>query len=79
MERNIIFFIRYAPLTILPLIVAGIFYIIISGYKIYIENSQLAYKESLIEREKAQVKTNVNLAVQIYKNQIFLTAKKEQH
>ncbi|OCL85788.1 Response regulator PleD [Aliarcobacter thereius] len=79
MERNIIFFIRYAPLAILPLIVAGIFYIIISGYKIYIENSQLAYKESLIEREKAQVKTNVNLAVQIYKNQIFLTAKKEQH
>ncbi|WP_318529105.1 diguanylate cyclase [Arcobacter porcinus] len=72
-------FIRYAPLTILPLIVAGIFYIIISGYKIYVDNSLLAYKESIIEREKAQVKTNVNLAVQIYKNQIFLTAKKEQH
>ncbi|OCL89722.1 diguanylate cyclase [Arcobacter porcinus] len=79
MERNIIFFIRYAPLTILPLIVAGIFYIIISGYKIYVDNSLLAYKESIIEREKAQVKTNVNLAIQIYKNQIFLTAKKEQH
>lgn len=76
MEKRIISFIRYAPLTILPLVVAMIFYIIISGYKSSLENNFLLYKNSLLEQEKTQVKTNVEIAIQIYKNQIILTGNK---
>lgn len=79
MEKRIIFFIRYAPVTILPLVVATIFYLIISGYKESLHNNIELYKNSLLEQEKSQVKTNVELAIQIYKNQIFLTADKERH
>lgn len=76
MEKRIISFIRYAPLTILPLVVAMIFYLIISGYKSSLENNFLLYKNSLLEQEKTQVKTNVEIAIQIYKNQIILAGNK---
>ncbi|MDD3026199.1 MAG: sensor domain-containing diguanylate cyclase [Aliarcobacter skirrowii] len=41
-----------------------------------LENNFLLYKNSLLEQEKTQVKTNVEIAIQIYKNQIILAGNK---
>ncbi|AXK49229.1 hypothetical protein CRU87_05595 [Aliarcobacter trophiarum LMG 25534] len=78
MEKRLINFIKYAPMIFIPLIVFLVFYLIITGYKSTLNSNFEVYKNDLIDKQKSLVKTNIQIATQIFENQIFLADNKEK-
>ena len=78
MEKKLVNFIKYAPMIFIPLVVFLVFYLIITGYKSTLNSNFEIYKKDLIDKQKSLVKTNIQIATQIFENQVFLTENKEK-
>lgn len=78
MEKRLVNFIKYAPMVFIPLVVFLVFYLIITGYKSTLSSNFEIYKKDLIDKQKSLVKTNIQIATQIFENQIFLADNKEK-
>src|SRR5574344_1524339 len=78
MEKRLVNFIKYAPMIFIPLVVFLVFYLIITGYKSTLNSNFEIYKKDLIDKQKSLVKTNIQIATQIFENQVFLTENKEK-
>ena len=78
MEKKLVNFIKYAPMIFIPLVVFLVFYLIITGYKSTLNSNFEIYKKDLIDKQKSLVKTNIQIATQIFENQVLLTENKEK-
>ncbi len=78
MEKKLVNFIKYAPMIFIPLVVFLVFYLIITGYKSTLNSNFEIYKNDLIDKQKSLVKTNIQIATQIFENQVLLTENKEK-